>query len=119
MKVAVPVPLLYAAAMPHPVLIYSTAPSPDVASQLARGLVEARLAACVNMLPGMCSVYRFEGKLEEADEIALLIKTMSDKTDAVKAFLGDEHPYDTPCCVVLKIEDGLPEFLAWIVAETR
>lgn len=100
-------------------LLYSTAPSPDVARTLAQALIEARAAACVNILPNMLSVYRWEGKIEEAQECALIIKTTTDKIEVVKARLAAQHPYENPACLVIPVSDGLPKFLQWIAAETR
>lgn len=99
-------------------LIYTTAPSREVADALARSLLEARLAACVNMFDGMRSLYRWEGKTEQAEEVAMLIKTQAKHADAVKAHIALEHPYDTPACLVIDVADGLPDFLQWITQET-
>jgi len=99
-------------------LLYTTAPSRDIADALAASLVEKRLAACVNMLDGMRSVYRWEGKIEHAEEVAMLIKTTAAQVEPIKALLAAEHPYDTPACLVLAVTDGLPDYLQWIARET-
>ena len=104
--------------MTDTVLIYTTAPSRDVADTLTARLLEQRLAACVNCIDGMRSSYWWEGAIAHADEVVVFIKTTHDKTDAVKAFLTAEHPYDTPCCLVLPVSDGLPDYLDWIARET-
>lgn len=95
-------------------LVYTTAPSPQVADALTHALLTAQLAACVNHFPGMRSHYRWEGNIESATEVAMLIKTHARHIEAVKALIAAEHPYDTPACLVLDIADGLPAFLQWI-----
>lgn len=101
-----------------PLLVYVTAPDRIVAEHLARAAVAQKLAACVNMLPGMRSVYRWQGNIEEADEIVLLFKTTGRKITALKQFIEAEHPYDTPCALVLEVAEGLPGYLRWMVEET-
>ncbi|MFG1298597.1 divalent-cation tolerance protein CutA [Xanthobacter sp. V3C-3] len=98
-------------------LIYTTFPSLDAASDAATSLVEAGLVACANILPGMVSIYRWEGRTERADEVVMLLKTTIGRTDAVLEALGATHPHDLPAALVLKVEDGLPAFLSWIAAE--
>jgi periplasmic divalent cation tolerance protein len=95
------------------VVVMTTTDDPEEAAALARGLVEARLAACVQAMP-IASTYRWEGAVETADERLLLIKTRADRVDDVKAFLGEHHSYDTPECVVVPMVDGLPAYLAWL-----
>ncbi len=103
----------------YPVLVYSTAPSREVADRLARSMIEKKLAACVNMFDGMRSVYRWEGKIEEANEVSLLIKTTDDKLSSLQHFIHSEHPYYTPCCIEIPIEGGLPGYLQWLEDATR
>jgi periplasmic divalent cation tolerance protein len=100
------------------ILIYTTAPSREVADALAASLIDKCLCACVNMFDGMRSVYRWEGKVESATEVAMIIKTVAAHTDAIKALIAEEHPYDNPACLVLEVKDGLPDFLDWIARET-
>ena len=95
------------------VVAMTTTANPDEAAALARGLVQARLAACVQTMP-IASTYRWEGAVETADEHLLLVKTRADRVDAVKAFLGEHHSYDTPECLVVPVVDGLPAYLAWL-----
>ena len=95
------------------VVVMTTTDDPEEAATLARGLVEARLAGCVQAMP-IASTYRWEGAVETADERLLLIKTRSDRVDDVKTFLGEHHSYDTPECVVVPVVDGLPAYLAWL-----
>lgn len=104
---------------PHdPVLVYVTAPNREVAGQLAQEAVGQRLAACVNLLGGMRSIYRWQGQIEEADEIAMLFKTSGRKVEALKHYIGTAHPYAMPCCIVLPPAGGLPGYLQWIAEQT-
>ena len=100
-------------------LIYATAASRDEALSLGRALVEARLAACANVLPGMVSVYWWEGKVEQGDEAVLVLKTRAELVEAATARLRALHSYACPCVVALPIVAGNPDFLAWIGAETQ
>lgn len=95
------------------VVVMTTTDDREEAATLARALVEARLAACVQAMP-IASTYRWEGAVETADERLLLIKTRADRVDDVKAFLAERHSYDTPECVVVPVADGLPGYLAWL-----
>ena len=95
------------------VVVMTTTDDPEEAATLARALVEARLAACVQAMP-IASTYRWEGVVETADERLLLIKTRADRVDEVKALLDERHSYDVPECVVVPVTEGLPSYLAWI-----
>lgn len=97
------------------VVVMTTTDDPDEAAALARALVDARLAACVQAMP-ITSTYRWEGVVETADERLLLVKTRADRVEEVKAHLGAHHSYDTPECVVVPVTDGLPPYLGWIDA---
>ncbi len=107
------------AAALEPRLVQTSAPDESTARALARGLVEARLAACVQCLPEATSYYRWEGRLEEAREVLLNIKTRREHVEAIAAHLDREHPYDLPELVVLEPESLGPEYLAWLLAETE
>lgn len=99
-------------------LLYVTAGDANAAKALGRALVEARLAACANVLPAMTSVYRWQGALEEAREAVLIVKTRSELVERATAFLLERHDYDCPCVVALPLIGGNPAFLAWIGEET-
>ena len=99
-------------------LAYMTAGTVEEAKSIGRALVEERLAACVNVIPGMVSVYRWEGALEEAEEAVLIAKTRAEKFDALAKRVAEIHSYDTPCAIRLDIAGGLPPFLRWIDDET-
>lgn len=103
---------------PRTILILTTVPDTATADRLASLLVESRLAACVNILPGVRSVYRWQGTVERADELQLIIKTASDGYRAVEEAIRAHHPYETPEIIALPIAQGLPAYLQWIVEES-
>jgi len=102
-----------------PVLVYSTFPSPEAAEVVGRALVERRLAACINILPGMTSIYRWENAIARDQEAVMVIKTRlslaRQVTEAAKAL----HPYTNPALVVLPIIDGSQDYIGWLMDETR
>lgn len=100
-------------------LVYMTAGSRDEALTIARALVDERLAACVNVLGEITSVYRWEGAVEEGGEIAFLAKTTADRLPALTARVQALHSYDCPCVVAVPIADGAPAFLEWIVGQSK
>lgn len=100
-------------------IAFCTAEDEASASKLAQGLLTARLAACVNLLPGVRSHYWWQGKLESSTEVLMVIKTTADRVDALKAFVSEHHSYDTPEFLVLPVSDGLERYLAWMEKETR
>lgn len=99
-------------------MLYITASSRDEAKKIGRALVEARLAACANVIDGMESTYWWEGKLAEDREAVLIVKTRADLVAAVTARVKALHGYSVPCVVALPILDGNPDYLDWIAAET-
>jgi periplasmic divalent cation tolerance protein len=101
------------------VLVYVTAGSRDEAVKIGRAAVESRLAACANVLPApTTSIYWWQGKLEQAEEVSLILKTRAALVDELVAKVKEQHSYDCPCVVALPIEGGNPQFLEWIDAET-
>ena len=100
-------------------LILSTCPDADTAQRLARILVEERLAACVSLLPGAVSTYRWQGRVEQTTEVQLLAKTPADRRDALMARLAELHPYELPEILAVETAAGLPAYLDWVTAETR
>lgn len=100
--------------MNHALLVVTNLPDRASAESLARQLVEQRLAACVNILTGCRSVYRWQEKLEEAEEVPVLIKTTQERLDAVQAFICAQHPYELPEIIAVPITAGLPDYLRWI-----
>ncbi len=99
-------------------LCYCSCPDAASADRIAQALVAERLAACVNILPGMRSVYRWEGAVEQADELLLLIKTSAARVDAMTLRITQLHPYELPELIAVEVAAGLPAYLAWIAAET-
>ena len=102
----------------EPCVIYVTAPNRDEAVRIGRALVEARLAACANVIDGVTSVYRWEGEVQEDAEVSLILKSRADLVEAVVERVEAEHSYTCPCVVALPIRGGNPDFLAWIADET-
>jgi len=99
-------------------IILSTIDTSAEAERIARDLVDNRLASCVNISPGLQSVYRWQGEIHSDKELLLIIKTSSDKTDMVIKRIVELHPYDLPEAVVLPIESGHAAYLDWILNET-
>jgi periplasmic divalent cation tolerance protein len=102
-----------------PRLVFVTAPDPDVAKKLARALVGDRLAACASLLPGLTSIYRWDGKVQEESEVLLLIKTCSGRLDDLERRIAELHPYDVPEIVAVEPARVEPRYLAWLQSETR
>jgi len=101
------------------VVAHCSCPDADTAARIARQLVEERLAACVQAIPGVASTYRSAGEIRTDTEVLLLIKTTRARLDALKDRLMALHPHDVPELVVLDATDGLPAYLDWVVAETK
>jgi periplasmic divalent cation tolerance protein len=99
-------------------LVYTTYPSLVEAEKAGRAIVERRLAACVNILPGMVSHYWWQGALERGEEVVMILKTRASLTGAVQAAVKASHPYTTPAVLVLPVEAVDADYQAWIVAET-
>ena len=95
-------------------IILSTAGSRDEAQKIARALVERKLAACVNIVGPIESVYRWKGAVETSEEFLLLIKTTAAAYERVRDLIRQLHSYELPECVELSIEDGLPKYLEWM-----
>jgi periplasmic divalent cation tolerance protein len=103
----------------QPLLVLTNVPDIAVAERLAHALVEARAAACVNILAPARSVYRWQGSIESTSEIPLLIKTTTESYPRVEQILRECHPYDLPEIIAVTIDNGLPGYLAWLVTETE
>lgn len=100
-------------------LALCTVPNRDVALRVARAVVEERLAACVNLVPSVTSVYRWEGAVQEDEEVLLVLKTAPDRRAALEARLLALHPYAVPEFVVLAAQHVSAPYLEWLVRETR
>jgi periplasmic divalent cation tolerance protein len=103
--------------MEQAVLVYTTWPSIVEAEKAGRAIVEKRLAACVNIQPGMISYYGWDGKIERGEETVMLIKTRASLADQVCASVKDLHSYVTPAIMVLPVTSADPGYHRWIVAE--
>lgn len=95
-------------------IVYVTTPNDDSAKKIARALVTQQLAACVNIVPGIQSIYQWEGRVNEDSEYLLMIKTASAKVDAVSQFVRENHPYSVAEVISVRIDNGNPPYLSWI-----
>lgn len=96
------------------ILVLNTCPDQATAEKIATSLVERQLAACVNIVPGLTSIYRWQGKIEQGQEALLLIKSRLDKYAELEAQLRQQHPYELPEILKVSLSGGLPDYLAWI-----
>src|SRR3954454_698764 len=91
----------------------------EEAEKIANALVEAEIAACVNIVGPMRSIYRWQGKIENAEEFLLLIKTWEDAYDRVEAAIRELHSYDLPECIAIRVEKGSEQYIEWIENSVR
>jgi periplasmic divalent cation tolerance protein len=103
----------------EPLVVLVTTPTPELAAKLARTLVEERLAACGNIVPGLRSIYRWEGKVHDEPEALLVLKTEAARFEALRARVVTLHPYQVPDIVALRIAEGHPPYLAWLWDSVR
>lgn len=99
-------------------LVQTNCPTEEIANSIALKMVEARLAACVNILPRIQSIYHWQGKVESTTEVPLLFKTTAANYPALEAAIKALHPYSIPEIIALPIEKCLPAYASWVVAET-
>jgi periplasmic divalent cation tolerance protein len=104
--------------MTDALVVLVTTPTPERAAEIARAVVEERLAACGNVVPGLRSIYRWEGKLQDDSEALLVLKTTRARFDALRDRVLALHPYEVPEVIALPIEAGSAKYLAWIAGET-
>jgi len=100
-------------------ILYMTAPDEQEARRIGRILVERRLAACVNILGRIESIFRWDGQVQNESEVAFIAKTSDDRVEDALAAVAELHGYDVPCAVALAVSEGLPPFLNWIDNEVR
>jgi len=103
----------------EPLLVLTNVPDVAGAEKLARALIGSRAAACVNVLAACRSIYRWQGAVETADEIPLLIKTTAENYPRVEAIVREHHPYAVPELIAVPITHGLPAYLDWVAKETE
>jgi periplasmic divalent cation tolerance protein len=106
--------------MPHTdaLVVLTTVSNTDEATNLIRTLLERRLIACGTMLPGARSLYRWDGKVADEQEIVILLKTRAARLEALEVAFGELHPYKVPELLALPVQAGLSKYLAWIDDET-
>jgi periplasmic divalent cation tolerance protein len=102
----------------EPILIFTNLPDRAAAMDLARKLVDERLAACVNVMADCTSVYRWEGRNESVSEVPVLIKTLAQHYARLEQLIRSVHPYELPEIIAVPISSGLPAYLKWIAEET-
>jgi periplasmic divalent cation tolerance protein len=100
------------------VVVFSTVPNRETGLRIGRTLVEQRLIACANLVPGLTSVYRWDGEVREEDEVLLLMKTRQTRLAELTERLTALHPFEVPELLAVPVEAGLPAYCAWVVAET-
>lgn len=98
-------------------VVLVTAPDREVAASLARELVEKNLAACGNVIPGLLSIYRWEGDVQEDPEVLLILKTHADRLESLMEKVSALHPYDVPEILALPVSEGLPSYMQWVARE--
>jgi periplasmic divalent cation tolerance protein len=101
------------------VLLISNAPDEQTGLEIAQALVDEGLAACVNLLAPCRSVYRWQGKVEQASEVPLLVKTVAARVPALIARVRELHPYEVPEVITIPVADGLRPYLDWVVGSTK
>ena len=97
-------------------VVFVTAPDAEAGERIARTLVDERLAACVNIVPGVRSIYRWEGRIEEEAEVLLIAKTRADRCDALAGRVRQVHPYAVPEVLALPVAGGSEPYRAWVAA---
>jgi periplasmic divalent cation tolerance protein len=100
-------------------VVLVTAPDAEKAAELGRAVVEEKLAACANLVPGLRSIYRWQGKVEDASEVLMLLKTTDERFEALRARIVALHPYQVPEVVRLDVAGGHPPYLDWVRDSTR
>lgn len=99
-------------------ICFTTCPDDAVATGIAENLVSKHLAACVNIVPNVRSIYKWQGKIESENEVLLMIKTTRARYSALQSALAEQHPYELPELVAVSLSAGMPAYLDWVVKET-
>ncbi len=105
--------------MTDALLVFTTLPSAEKAAELAKALVEERLAACANLLPAIRSIYRWQGKLQDENEVLVLLKTRAEHLERLKLRILELHPYEVPEVLAVPVEAGYQPYLDWLAGETK
>lgn len=105
--------------MENVLMVVTNVPDAACADKIARAVVAARLAACVNILPGVKSVYRWQGAIEEATEITLVMKTAASRYAELQECIQLHHPYEVPEIIALAVTAGSEPYLTWVIEETK
>ncbi len=103
----------------QPILVLSNLPESSVAMDVAKALVEQRLAACVNIMPGVQSIYRWQGQIEQDREVTLIIKSVRSRYAELETAIKSAHPANVPEIIAVPIIAGLPDYLHWLTEETK
>ena len=101
------------------IIIYCTCPDIETADRISRLAIRQHMAACVNQLPGITSVYEWDGKIQQNQEVLLIIKSTQERFDAIQNLIREEHPYELPELIAVPITQGLPDYLEWIKQCTK
>ena len=99
-------------------LVITTLPNADAAAELAKNVVGERLAACANLIPALRSIYKWQGKVQDENEVLVLFKTRQDSYEALKARILELHPYEVPEVLAIPVEQGYSAYLEWLARET-
>lgn len=101
------------------IIIYCTCPNIETADRISRLIIRNHMAACVNQIKGVTSIYEWEGKIEQENEVLLIIKTTEKRFEAIKQLVSEEHPYELPELIAVPVTQGLPDYLEWITQCTK
>ena len=104
--------------MTDAVLVLTTLPNADAASELAKTVVNEKLAACANLFPAVRSVYRWQAKLQDENEVLVLLKTRQEHFERLKSRILELHPYEVPEVLAIPVEQGYQAYLDWLATET-
>ena len=105
--------------MTDAVLVLTTLPNADAASELAKTVVNEKLAACANLFPAVRSVYRWQAKLQDENEVLVLLKTRAEHLERLKLRILELHPYEVPEVLAVPVESGYQPYLEWLAGETK
>lgn len=101
------------------IIIYCTCPDIVTADRISRRIIRQHMAACVNQIPGTTSIYEWDGKIRQDNEVLLIIKSTEERFEAIQQLVIEEHPYELPELVAVPITQGLPDYLEWMTQCTK